>query len=73
MGVSKPQAYCQELQLATGRAKLSGSYGPCAVSSRNEHRTGKRTHPQEPGHHCARPPTGTRNLMHLVCRHENIF
>jgi hypothetical protein len=24
MGVSKPQAYCQELQLAAGRAMLSG-------------------------------------------------
>lgn len=28
MGVSKPQAYCQELQLATGRAKLSGPSEP---------------------------------------------
>ena len=42
MGVSKPQAYCQELQLAAGRAKLSGGYGPPALSSRNEHRTGKK-------------------------------
>lgn len=47
MGVSKPQAYCQELQSATARAKLSGSYEPGAVSSRNEHRTGKRTHPRD--------------------------
>lgn len=47
MGVSKPQAYCQELQSATARAKLSGRYEPGAVSSRNEHRTGKRTHPRE--------------------------
>lgn len=28
MGVSKPQAYCQELQLATGRAKLSAPSEP---------------------------------------------
>lgn len=47
MGVSKPQAYCQELQSATARARLSGGYEPGGVSSRDELRTGKRTHPQE--------------------------
>jgi hypothetical protein len=36
MGVSKPQEYCQELQLAVGRAKLPGYFGACALSNRNE-------------------------------------
>jgi hypothetical protein len=34
MGASKPVAYCQDLQVAAGRAKPSGGYETCAPSSR---------------------------------------
>ena len=36
MGVSKPQEYCQELQLAVGQEKLSGGYETCRLANRNE-------------------------------------
>lgn len=50
MGASKPLAYCQDLQVAAGRAKPSGCSETCAPSSRNETELAKRTHPWEPRH-----------------------
>jgi hypothetical protein len=36
MGVSKPQEYCQELQLVPGHAKLQVSYETSTLGNRNE-------------------------------------